>query len=425
MNYFTTDSLIESIKLRAMIPNTEVTFTEDDFLSFLNEQMSLHVVPHILSFHEDYLLFTEYVDLVPGQIRYAIPSRAIGSKLRDVSASDGNNVYELTRVQVEDISDITFGYNYNYSRQFYIEGGDIVVSDDLPRQRQQLRISYYLRPNKLVSQSIVSVATAVNYKNGIVSVDKAPVVFSLDYTYDITSCKQPHKLLVMDKTADGIPSEENLSFTFGTARDIEVTLPALVGDYNDTYITIVDKSLATDVTYVYYFGTVPAVPGTLIECDISAAVTTTDVIDILVGQINATFSDARIFATTIDATTLGVINGGAGISVGNNFTVESTIITNTLVNSEGTVTIPRGMLAGDIIGLAETTIIPQIPSELHPMLAQGAAMRCLEALGDTQGLQNAAAKLADMEQKTATLIENRVESSPLKVVPRHSLLRRK
>lgn len=85
--------------------------------------------------------------------------------------------------------------------------------------------------------------------------------------------------------------------------------------------------------------------------------------------------------------------------------------------------LPTGLVVGDYLAVAETAIIPQVPGELHPVLAQRVVCRCLEAMGDTQGLQNAMAKLADMESRIPSLIDNRAESAPLKAVNYHSPIR--
>jgi hypothetical protein len=85
--------------------------------------------------------------------------------------------------------------------------------------------------------------------------------------------------------------------------------------------------------------------------------------------------------------------------------------------------IPSNLSVGDHIALAEQCCIPQIPSDLHVVLAHRVAARCLEAQGDTEGLQNANAKLAEFEQKTQTLIDNRVEDAPMKLVNRHGFVR--
>jgi hypothetical protein len=79
--------------------------------------------------------------------------------------------------------------------------------------------------------------------------------------------------------------------------------------------------------------------------------------------------------------------------------------------------------AGDMISFAGECIIPQCPTDLHSVLAQRVAARCLEALGDTQGLTNANTKLQELEIKSMGMIDNRVDGSPQKVVNNRGLLR--
>lgn len=88
-----------------------------------------------------------------------------------------------------------------------------------------------------------------------------------------------------------------------------------------------------------------------------------------------------------------------------------------------TASIPDELRVGDHLAQSQESTIPQVPSEMAPMLAQMVACRVLEAQGDTQGLQNALIKLKQMTDAGGTLIDNRVEDSPQKIVNRHSLLR--
>jgi len=86
--------------------------------------------------------------------------------------------------------------------------------------------------------------------------------------------------------------------------------------------------------------------------------------------------------------------------------------------------IPSTLVVGDHILLAKETIVPQIPVELHPVLAQLVAVACLESLGDINGLKIAQDKLMKMSVAAGILIDNRVEGSPVKVVNQHGLLRK-
>lgn len=87
--------------------------------------------------------------------------------------------------------------------------------------------------------------------------------------------------------------------------------------------------------------------------------------------------------------------------------------------------IPDSLVVGDMVALAGESCIPNVPTELHSVLAQRVAQRVLEAIGDTQGLTNSQTKLAEMEAKMSAGLDNRVEGAPRKAVNRHGTLRQK
>lgn len=85
--------------------------------------------------------------------------------------------------------------------------------------------------------------------------------------------------------------------------------------------------------------------------------------------------------------------------------------------------IPEELVVGDRICLQNETDLVNAPSELHVMLAEMVAGRVLEAIGDSEGLQNVNKKLQRMEKSTEYLIDNRVTGSPMKARPRNGLLK--
>jgi len=85
--------------------------------------------------------------------------------------------------------------------------------------------------------------------------------------------------------------------------------------------------------------------------------------------------------------------------------------------------IPSDLVVGDIIALSGECYIPQIPDELHSILAERVAARCMEAQGDMGGLQASNTKIQEMEMKSGTLISNRMEGNVMKVVNLRGLLR--
>jgi hypothetical protein len=69
------------------------------------------------------------------------------------------------------------------------------------------------------------------------------------------------------------------------------------------------------------------------------------------------------------------------------------------------------VIAGDYIALEQTSNVPFVPAEYHPVLAQAVSCRLLEALGDLNKLQTGMAKLGEMRSQAMKLIMNRVETA--------------
>lgn len=96
--------------------------------------------------------------------------------------------------------------------------------------------------------------------------------------------------------------------------------------------------------------------------------------------------------------------------------------TNKVISFNSTDVSPS-IVVGDYVAYAGECIIPQIPSDLHDVLAQRVALRCLQSLGDQAGYAVAGSKLQEMEKNTGNLIDNRTEAEPTKLVNRKGLLR--
>ena len=111
--------------------------------------------------------------------------------------------------------------------------------------------------------------------------------------------------------------------------------------------------------------------------------------------------------------------------IGTNITFNNTDLIDQ-VNSSNFQTesvLPVNVVVGDYISFAGECIVPQVPDELHSVLVQRVVARCLESLGDINGLQAANVKLQEMEMKTGTLVDSRVEGSPIKITNFGGLMR--
>lgn len=85
--------------------------------------------------------------------------------------------------------------------------------------------------------------------------------------------------------------------------------------------------------------------------------------------------------------------------------------------------LPPNLIMGDYIAPSEQSPFPQIPLELHSMLAQRTVVKVMEGLGDIQGLQTAQSKLREMEDAALHILSSRSDGNPKKLVNRYSPLR--
>lgn len=300
----TSDDLIRAIKLQGFIPVHQSTFTNEDILVLADKEIALGMVPTVLRMHESYFQYTEKVDLQTNVTRYAIPYRAIGNKLCELAYEDNSgNIFEMTRITVDDLP----WYNqssYNQPYAFYIENNEICLTPGNASfgSGTKLRVTYYMRPNRLVELNKVGVISSIDRMTGVIQLESLPELFKITSKLDLISILSPNKTL-----------------------DYDITPTAI----NSTSKTV----------------------------------------------------------------TLNIDD------------------------------IPTSLSVGDHVSLATQAAVPQIPSDLQFLLEQRVVSRCLEALGDMEGLASSNQKIVEMSQQAEALIDNRVEGAPMKISNRHSSLR--
>jgi hypothetical protein len=86
--------------------------------------------------------------------------------------------------------------------------------------------------------------------------------------------------------------------------------------------------------------------------------------------------------------------------------------------------LPAELAIGDWVALAGITPVPQLPVEMHPLLAQRLAVKFLEAQGESEQLNAAAMVAGRMEKDVETLFSPRMAGEPRKVMPRDGVWRR-
>lgn len=178
-----TTTLLKRAKLQEMIPSSDVTFSDNDLLELMNQELTSTVVPLVQSAREEYMVVTRDYTLPaipPGQTTNVtawieIPEEATGLRLRDVYVTDSvGNFINLPRLNPEQVASYatmpttavgngniawTGGYG-----GFYIQGNRLMLYPYWSANQRNMRITYARRPAKmcLTTEAAQIVAIAGN-----------------------------------------------------------------------------------------------------------------------------------------------------------------------------------------------------------------------------------------------------------------------
>ena len=300
--------MIKSVRDKALIPTDTSTYQDEDILDIMNEEVTNGLLATIMSLNEEHMVdhidipVTDSSQLSTG---ISIPDRAVANKLRDLAYIVNGNVYEMSRISLEELSDYKNNrdrYNYNLDL-FYIEGDKIkFVSNKI--SADYVRFYFYMMPNDIVHE------------------DDCGKIFSTMDNGDGTTT------LVLTSVPDNFSNLPKMDIVCNK-------VPNKVIGYDITPISV-NKNLKT-----------------------------------------ATFNTADL---------------------------------------------PEGLSANDYVCEQFTSPYLNMPTEMHGLLTQRAAVFILAALNDTEGLNNAEKRLSKMETAIQTILSDRVEGAPQKINPRHSTL---
>lgn len=428
--WLTTDDLVEAVKLTMSFPLSQNSFTYDNIVSFLNQELQLNAVPTLIQEHEEYLVYKVAVPLVANISRYPIPDRSIGMTLRDVKFADqSGNYYDITRIAPDDKA---FFQQSNGSNQtvgkFYLEGNEMVLTPQLiANPTGYLIMFFHLRPNYLVRNSRAAFIQGFHKVIGVLNNSSIAVG---DKIQIVVGNQSPSPTVFTLTATSGVPSSNE----FLIGANASLTAANIANAITNKGITGL-KAYVTDLIYVDIEYT--DISNTFTVSNSTAFTIDNNTLEVKFNSLPTTYTDPDTDVTTnlyeenciVDFlqtkpghrtytydVTMSFIEGNRA-----KFPVSQ--LQNYMSNSNGGVLEFYPIKVGDYICLQNECIIPQIPPELHHALAERAASRVLMAIGDREGYAASIAKIQEMDQKQQTLIGSRVESSVSKVFNRYSLLR--
>lgn len=412
--WYTSQGLIDAVKRKISIPISQNTFSTDDILAFANEEMMISQVPSVMSFHEEFFVWSIQFPLVPNQSNYPIPERAVGMKLRNIIFKDQQgNTRDMTRIQPEDANYYERGSSNSESvHKFYLRGNDVVLVPTVAdNPTGSLVMDFFLRPNQLVDNSRAAI---------IQHFVKSIIVNNI-----------------------GLNAGDNIT----------IAVKSLINSINNTVL---------QTTKINTFTATNGSPG-LNEFQIggTSIITATNLAATLVtsGLFNSASNGSPNTATVDinydDLTIVFKSSNTVSLSIQSDQTIEFDLIPTNITNSSiidfletrgghrtrkydikvpssgisgkfvtfNALDVPTTLLVGDYICSQYECIIPQIPTDLHNGLAERTSARILESIGDYQGLQAANGKIQEIGNVQSVIMDNRSEGTPQKISLKHSLLR--
>lgn len=189
-----TTELISALKIHGSFPTSDDLFSNADFLSLFNHQMKAEITPMMIKLNEEF--FLQYKDFtIASGSTYRIPTRAIGSIVRDLQIVDSSgNVSSLIRLFEEDRPLAKSGY--------YMLRNSIELSSDFTSGT--LRMKYFARPSTLVLTTACGQVSSINTGTYTVVVSSAPSTFAVSTLVDFVQNTNPYDLLGMDYSISSI-----------------------------------------------------------------------------------------------------------------------------------------------------------------------------------------------------------------------------
>ena len=146
---YTTTAMLALIRLKAMMSDTQTTFTDANILSLVNNELSGYLVPTVLGWGSEYFVKNSDSTTSAGVSEIPIPSRGVNTDVRDVQVILPSSTMYTSRPRVSPEDAVMYGSTQGTVAAYYLQGDSIILCPP-PSAGQSLRIRYFRRPNQLV-----------------------------------------------------------------------------------------------------------------------------------------------------------------------------------------------------------------------------------------------------------------------------------
>lgn len=221
---YTSDLLLESIKSRAMIPDSQNTFPDSTLLNLANEEMESFIQGLLIRVQEEYGVYTIQVPLVANQQAYRIPERFSGLKLRDIVMVINDQRYYIARVSREKLPDYD-PLSVDQTAGFWVQNNNVMLIWMPTDSIGYLEMSGHLRPGQIVPSTGYRPITSVDTETNTLGMDTLMTSLQVGAKIDVQTQKSGSEYVLLSAT---ITAVDTIGKTVTVDKDVS---DCEVGDY--------------------------------------------------------------------------------------------------------------------------------------------------------------------------------------------------
>lgn len=253
MKFTTADTLLRRVKSLAQIPDANGALTDEEILSFADDEIASVFVPALRSVREEY--FVKHIDVTVDREtnKVRIPHRAQGAQLHSVTVlkSDGQESEQLIKSSAHHI-----GEAQRSRRQSFTVESSFIHVWPAPKSEVTLRVRFYWHPGKLVLESEALQGTPTQLVSGFLT-------NGVDYI--LTSAGER---IIVGSDSEGYQVEGTPPSAWGSEETVDI-VQALPGfdllafdrsaSIGTASVVLLDLSSADEPVWVSLAGETPAI----------------------------------------------------------------------------------------------------------------------------------------------------------------------
>lgn len=177
---YATGTLVEKVKVRGSIPDSEDYFSDDQIIERMGDILQTIVAPLIKTLQQEHMVALYDQTYTSGTTAYNLPPRAMANSLRDLSFVDssGNEI----NIPILNPDLLKRGYVRSQVYGYYFQADQVVIPST-GIQYPTLRMKYYRRPNMLVPEDECAEVSSV--AGSIATCVSVPSAWTTGDTFDI------------------------------------------------------------------------------------------------------------------------------------------------------------------------------------------------------------------------------------------------